>query len=613
MAAGGSTRRGNSAWSSAVSNAQPDRPGSDAGLRVLEWAVFGVMVLLLAGFAGLSAMTEAANPAPTLALTLTTGPAGSVVTASGANFGHAMVQLTWDGSANGMPSVQVGGNGSFSTTFTSPSTAATGPHQVQANGTSTGGSSNGGAKKSGTSLVSASATFTVISLASAPKPTATPAPASTAVPTPTASRTPAPTTAPTASPTAAATPTPKQTSTPAPPTTQTASITANPNSITSGGTTTISGVGMPGSSAVLVLVGSGNFTTTSTGNGTFSLPIDIESATSGPQTVTASSGTISATTVVQVGVGATPSPSPAAAPTSTPVPTPALTPTAAGKPALCAGPARVGAQIVAVGTTMSCGTVDARGANVAVEMRDNSTLYGVEIFNTGTGYGAGIIVNGNGVNIHDCSIHNTGNDGIILNRDGDPNGIKNATITNCLIQDTGQDSIHIKGTNRGDGQAPTQAASMENIRITFTKALRSNSTSGFGFEFQDGQLNCYFANNESDHAFSVVGHTGLQMLNNTVTAPIWGYEVGNMVGSTWDNNLSIGASTGFAFTGDTVNSNINTTYSNNRVSGGSIGFQLSNGQRNTFTNNGFHTAGTWFQNNGNYDASHDVTTGSYAY
>ncbi len=263
---------------------------------------------------------------------------------------------------------------------------------------------------------------------------------------------------------------------------------------------------------------------------------------------------------------------------------------------------------------MTGGTIDAQGKNVAVEMRDNSTLDGVEIFNTSASYGGGIYVQGNGVNIHDVFIHNTGNDGININRDGDPNGgIKNLTITNVLIQDTGGDSIHIKGTNRGDGQAPSQLAAMENIRITYTKSVRSLGT--FSFEFQDGQLNCYFANNVADKTFSVVGHTGLQMLNNAVNTTLpWGYEVGNMVGSTWDNNLSTGATeAGFAFTGDTVTSNKNSTYSNNRVSGGGYGFELSNGSYNTFTINGFHSVGEWFHNNGNYDQSHDVTTGGYAY
>ena len=316
----------------------------------------------------------------------------------------------------------------------------------------------------------------------------------------------------------------------------------------------------------------------------------------------------------------TPTSTPTATPAPTPRPTvaPTSTPTAghpAGQPVLKGGPARFGRQLLGAGQTMTGGTIDAQGANVGVEMQDNSTLDGVEIFNTSASYGGAIYVNGNGVNIHDCFIHDAGDDGININRDGDPNGIKNATITNCLIQDTGQDAIHIKGTNRGDGQAPTQAAAMENIRITYTKALRSNSASGFGFEFQDGQLNCYFANNDSDRAYSIVGGTGLRVLNNTVTtAQPWGYEVGNMVNGLWDSNLSTGATeAGFAFTGDRVTDNMNSTYSNNRVSGGGYGFELAHGSYNTFTNNGFHNVGEWFHNNGDYDASHDVTTGSYAY
>ena len=88
-----------------------------------------------------------------------------------------------------------------------------------------------------------------------------------------------------------------------------------------------------------------------------------------------------------------------------------------------------------------------------------------------------------------------------------------------------------------------------------------------------------------------------------------------MVNSVWDSNLAQGSlSTGFAFTGDTVNSNTGTTYRNNRVSNASRGFELSNGQRNTFTKNGFHSVGTWSQNSGSsYDDTHDVTTGAYAY
>jgi len=317
-----------------------------------------------------------------------------------------------------------------------------------------------------------------------------------------------------------------------------------------------------------------------------------------------------------------PTVAPTSPPTATPVPTPRPTvaPTSpptvghpAGQPILKSGPARFGRQILGAGETMIGGTIDAQGEDVALEVSDDSTVDGVEIFNTGSGYGAAIMVNGDRVYIHDCFIHNTANDGINVNRDGDAHGIKDLTITNCLIQDNGGDSIHIKGSNRGDGQAPTQAAAMENIRITYTKSVRSRGS--FGFEFQDGQLNCYFAYNESDTTYSVVGHTGLQMIGNTVTTNGWGYEVGNMVNGLWDSNLADGSiSTAFAFTGDTVNSNTGTTYRNNRVSNASDGFSLSYGQRNTFTNNGFHNVGTWSQNSGlSYDDSHDVTTGAYEY
>ena len=259
------------------------------------------------------------------------------------------------------------------------------------------------------------------------------------------------------------------------------------------------------------------------------------------------------------------------------------------------------------------GTIDAQGQNVALEMRDNSTLDGVEIFNTSASYGGGVYVNGNGVNIHDCYIHNTGNDGILVNRDGDANGIKNLTITNCLLQDNGGDSIHVKGTNYSAGQARDQAQAMEKIRITYTKSVRSKGS--FGFEFQDGQLNCYFAYNESDTTYSVVGHTGLQMIGNVATVALpWGYEAGNMVNSLWDSNVAQGSmSVGIAFTGDTVNSNTGTTYRNNKISNASAGFELNDGQWNTFINNGFHSVSAQFRQNVNYDASHDVTSGSYAY
>src|SRR5258706_7152387 len=122
MAAGGSTRRGNSSW--AVPQELPRRKGTpDSVLRLVEWGLMGVVLLLVTVMVGLPAWTQAAAPSPTLSLSPASGLAGVVVTVSGSNFGHTSVQLTWDGSAAGMPSVTAGGNGSFSTTFRAPASS----------------------------------------------------------------------------------------------------------------------------------------------------------------------------------------------------------------------------------------------------------------------------------------------------------------------------------------------------------------------------------------------------------------------------------------------------------------------------------------------------------
>ena len=99
----------------------------------------------------------------------------------------------------------------------------------------------------------------------------------------------------------------------------------------------------------------------------------------------------------------------------------------------------------------------------------------------------------------------------------------------------------------------------------------------------------------------------------TVVEP-WGFECGNMINGTWDGNTSIGATeASYAFTGDTVNSNKNSVYKNNKCSGGTWGFELAHGSFNTFTDNGFHAVVERFHNNGDYDQSHDIETGSYSY
>ncbi len=214
MAAGGSTRRGNSPWAVAP---EPRRRQEvpDSVLRVIEWGLNALVVISLAVLVGLPAITDAANPSPSLSISPASGTAGTVVTVSGSNFGHTAVQLTWDGSAAGMPSVTAVGNGSFRTTFTVPS-SVTGQHQVHAASTSatvTSSSVGTGNGKKSTSAT-ASATFVLAATVAATAAPSTPAPAPTATVAPTVTATPtaSPTTAPLA--TTIPTPTPAPTAAP---------------------------------------------------------------------------------------------------------------------------------------------------------------------------------------------------------------------------------------------------------------------------------------------------------------------------------------------------------------------------------------------------------------
>jgi hypothetical protein len=225
MAAGTSSRRGNSYWAPTPEPQAPRRT-SDFGLRLVEWFLSGLVVLVLVVLVGLPAWTQAADTAPALTISPASGTAGTLVTVSGSNFGHATVQLTWDGSATGMPSVNATGNGSFRATFTVPVSAG-GTHEVRAGANTTttasvtgtgNGNGNGGNKRAPTTAT-ASAMFvlgTTTAATEAPSPTTT----ATATPSPTATRTastsPAPTATPAPSATAAPNPTATQTASPVP-------------------------------------------------------------------------------------------------------------------------------------------------------------------------------------------------------------------------------------------------------------------------------------------------------------------------------------------------------------------------------------------------------------
>lgn len=172
-------------------------------------------VVMVAGLAAYVLPFGGASAAgPSLAVSPDKGVPGAKITVTGAGFSpKASVQITWDGSATGMPRASATGRGSFRVSMKVPK-AAVGAHTV------------GAVQKSSAAAaaIQAAATFQVTAVvAPTPKPTqkarapkleATPKPTAKATPTP--APTTAPTPAPTAAPTTAPSATPTDGPTPAP-------------------------------------------------------------------------------------------------------------------------------------------------------------------------------------------------------------------------------------------------------------------------------------------------------------------------------------------------------------------------------------------------------------
>lgn len=288
-----------------------------------------------------------------------------------------------------------------------------------------------------------------------------------------------------------------------------------------------------------------------------------------------------------------------------------------------------GTQTVGAGQRFIGGKINANGSNVGLYINDGALeVSGVEIYNLGGGYGGGLYFNGydyKGLKVHDIWIHDGGTDGVNLNRDGDTNGIKNVIMDNILMERMGSDGIHIKGSNRGDGQAPNRQASMENIVLINSKARNCNSinTNGFAIELQDGVLSNWYENNESDKAFSIVGHDNLMLKGNRMTGlDTWGFEIGNVINSTVRDNDGGNTNTGWSNTAfyetgvdgqsPYPGTNFNNTFINNKAKGSSQGFYLNDGHSQTFIDNCFAAGATRYGvNNPTYDTSKDVHTNDH--
>src|SRR4029079_2884669 len=158
-----------------------------ATLRPGPFARFGtfasniVVILLAAALVIPFVATSAVGP--TLSTSPNSGPAGTRISANGSGFAAGtVVQLTWDGSAKGMPSVKASRKGSFKIGLVVPN-GTPGNHVIAAlAATTAGGRSKAKIQALGASLASTS--FDVTSAATDPGATPDPTQAPTPDPTP---------------------------------------------------------------------------------------------------------------------------------------------------------------------------------------------------------------------------------------------------------------------------------------------------------------------------------------------------------------------------------------------------------------------------------------------
>jgi len=130
---------------------------------VLCALAFGMLVVLLYQASDDSLSTADARGPARIALSTSSGLAGSVVTVNGLNFPrYASVSLYWDGGATVAPAMQATRRGSFSVDLTVPAKAAPGRHSISA---STG-------DPTAITSTTVTAPFDVVTAAVTPSPTA---------------------------------------------------------------------------------------------------------------------------------------------------------------------------------------------------------------------------------------------------------------------------------------------------------------------------------------------------------------------------------------------------------------------------------------------------------
>ena len=196
-------------------------PATRSASRLKDWSatlvLFAMVGVAAVPFAGVSAAS------PQMVITPASAAPGTTVSVAGKGFSPRIkLQLTWDGSADAMPTASVSGRGAFKASFKTPSDDL-GPHTIAAVQISGGGKGTKVSITLGAILASTVITLSASTPATAaptPTPTSTAQPTAqpTPTPTPTLAPTPTPTPTPTVMPTATptATPAPTSTATPTP-------------------------------------------------------------------------------------------------------------------------------------------------------------------------------------------------------------------------------------------------------------------------------------------------------------------------------------------------------------------------------------------------------------
>ena len=283
---------------------------------------------------------------------------------------------------------------------------------------------------------------------------------------------------------------------------------------------------------------------------------------------------------------------------------------------LKSGPARTGSITVDAAHPLVGGSVDLRGGNITI--RDDGVVDGVDIFN-GTSSSGAVFIAGDRATIKNSVIRNSGDAGVLLNSDGS-RGQKSATITDNAFRDLGDDAIHVKGTNRGDGQAPSYDMAQAGHYIARNSSTRTgtkDSSRSWSYEIQDGVQDMVMDDNWADNTYSIVGHTNLTFRRNTsiATSQPWGFEFGNMRASLWEGNVARSSGRFFeaiGFTGLNSESNVGNTLRGNALHHADNGLPLALGHNNNFYDNCYDDVSRWMYSKDQYNAGADVVSGQKA-